>query len=192
MVTFYRIAVVDDEPDQRYLLAKLLRKAGHTIQIEAGSGQEVLKLLPSSMVDLAILDIRMPGIDGIETARLIWQLHKLPSIFITAFASDRIITKVAETLSTAVLVKPVRQPELLSAINATMQSAKEVRQLQEQAANARQELEDRKLIERAKGILMRDRALSEPAAFELLQQIARSQRKKLACTAESIIRTSKS
>ncbi len=147
----------------------MLERAGFEVVAEARDGVEAVALARSQAPDLALLDVRMPGMDGIEAARVMLDERPLPVVIITAYSQRDVIDRAVEAGVFGYLVKPFRESDLLPAIEAARARHAELQALREEAGSLRDALEARKLIERAKGLLMEKDGLSEGEAFARLR-----------------------
>lgn len=139
------------------------------------------------MPDLAILDIKMPGLDGIEAAQMITEARPIPIILLTAYSEKELAERAANANVSAYLMKPVSEQDLLPAIALAVSRFKEFQALHREVDDLRDALETRKLVERAKGILMRRLNLSEEEAFRRMQRRSQNENKKLGEIAQAII-----
>ncbi|MEX0704081.1 MAG: response regulator [Planctomycetales bacterium] len=184
-----RIAIADDELDMREFLAKVLAHLGHDVLVTAVDGRELIEKCRQTPVDLVITDIRMPRMDGLDAIRELCREAPRPAILISAYHDDELIQRVLQEQVLAYLVKPVTRDQLQPAIVLAMRRYREFEELRHEAEDMRQALEDRKLIERAKGVLMTRGCLSEPDAFRRMQQLAGEKRCRMVEIARSIITT---
>lgn len=182
-----RIAIADDEARMRDYLWSSLERLGHQVVAAAKTGQELLLECREKRPQLIITDIKMPDMDGIEAAVLICQDEPVPVILVSAFHDSEYIARAARNHILAYLVKPVKDTDLEPAIAVAMERFREFETLRREARDSKQALEDRKTIERAKGILMQRAGLSEPEAFRRLQKIASSRSQKLVEIARMIV-----
>jgi response regulator NasT len=182
-----RIAVADDEPDMREYFVKILPRLGHQVVAVAANGEELITLCRSAQPNLVITDIKMPDMDGIDAANRLYQERPIPVILVSAYHDPELIERAEADHVLAYLVKPIKQADLAPVIALAMRRFEQFQQLRREAADARQALEDRKLIERAKGILMKRAALDEPTAFRRLQKTASDRNLKLVEVARMII-----
>lgn len=175
-----RIVIADDEAVIRLGVRCIMEDAGHTIVAEASSGAEVLSLVPKVSPDLVLLDIRMPEPNGIEVARRLKADFPVPIVFVTAFSDRRLLSEAADAGGYAYIVKPVNEREVLAAVElgsarwTELQAAKEA-------------LETRKLVERAKGVLMQALGLGEDDAYHLLHKRSRNLRRPLREVARDVL-----
>jgi response regulator NasT len=182
----YGIVIADEDPKDLAFLRECLVGAGHHIVVDARSREELISCRGATSVDLIIVDVNLPGMDGIAGISKILEHEEIPVIIISRGEIDLVINHVDSCRAFAYLQKPIREQELKAAIVIARQRFHEFRAVQEEATSIRQALEDRKVIERAKGILMRERAIDEAAAFSHLQKLARRHRQKLIEVAKSI------
>jgi len=186
-MTALRILIADDESIRLMSLRNQLAALGHVVVAEASNGQEAIALATRTQPDLAILDIRMPLVDGIEAAERITQVRPIPIILLTAYSETQLVERAAQANISAYLMKPVSEEDLLPAITLALTRFREFQASQQEVANLREALESRKKIEQAKGILMRRLGLGEAEAYRRLQRQSQETNRKLAQVAEAII-----
>ena len=182
-----RIAVADDEPLMRRWYESTLAKLGHQVVVSASNGEEVVQQCRREKPDLLISDIEMPNMDGLAAAEKIREDVPIPIILVSAHHDAKFVDRALQSHVLAYLVKPIKQPDLETAITLVMRRFHEFRVLEQQAESLTKTLQDRKLIERAKGILMQRVGLDEPAAFKRLQKISQDKNQKLVDAARTII-----
>jgi AmiR/NasT family two-component response regulator len=182
-----RIIVADDDSELRSFYEKILADIGHQVISVAKSGRELVDQCAALSPDLVISDIKMPDMDGLDASELIYQRTPTPVILVSAFHEPELIERAQEKHILAYLVKPVLRADLEVAIALATRRFAEFEQLRLETANLRQALQDRKVIERAKGILMKLGDLHEHEAFRRLQKLASSENKKLVQIAEMIV-----
>lgn len=187
MKTPLRISVADDEPDMREYFERILPRLGHQVVSVAETGRELVAHCRELKPDLVITDIKMPDMDGIEAASIIYKELPIPVILISAYHDQPLIERAEADHVMAYLVKPIEQKDLIPAIAIAMRRFEQFQALRQEASDLRQALEDRKIVERAKGILMRRAQLDEPEAFSRLQRLSRDQNKKLVEIAHAIL-----
>jgi AmiR/NasT family two-component response regulator len=175
-----RILIADDESLRVMSLRGQLESLGHKVVAEASNGAEAVRLADELRPDLAILDIKMPEMDGIEAAQKITAARPIPIILLTAYSERELAERAASANVSAYLMKPVSEQDLLPAIALAVSRFKEFQALHQEVDDLRDALETRKLIERAKGILMRRLNLSEEEAFRRMQRRSQNENKKLA------------
>jgi response regulator NasT len=182
-----RIAVADDELDMRDYFKKCLSRLGHQIVAVAQNGRELVEECKAQHPDLVITDIKMPGMDGIEAAIQIYQDRPVPVILVSAYHDPQLIARAGSDHIMGYLVKPIEQADLEPVIALAMRRFEQFEALRQEAADLRQALEDRKVIERAKGILMKRGSLDEHEAFRRLQKLASQESRKLIDIANIIL-----
>jgi response regulator NasT len=182
-----RIAVADDEPDMRDYFAKILPRLGHCVVAVAATGTELVNECRQHQLDLVITDIRMPDMDGIDAAIRLYQERAVPVILVSAYHDAELIKRAESDHIMGYLVKPIKQADLAPAIALAMRRFEQFEQLRKEATDLRQALEDRKVIERAKGILMKRASLDEATAFRRLQKTASDRNLKLAEVSRIIV-----
>jgi response regulator NasT len=182
-----RIVVADDEPDMRDYFQKILPRLGHQVVAAAANGGELIEQCRALDPDLVITDIKMPDMDGIEAANQIYQKRPVPIILVSAYHTTKLIERAGADHVLGYLVKPIKQADLEPAIALAMRRFEQFQELTREAADLRQALEDRKTIERAKGILMKQAGLDEHEAFRRLQKLASDQNRKLVEIARMIL-----
>ncbi len=187
MNTALRIAVADDEPRMREFYQEILPILGHAVVCAVGSGQELIAECRSAQPDLIITDIRMPDISGIEAAREICEQRPIPVILVSAHDDPDLLARARDNHVLAYLVKPIKRQDLQPAILIAVRRFEEFQSLRKEATDLRQALQDRKVIERAKGIIMKRTGQDEATAFHSLQKLARDKNRKLAQIAEAIV-----
>ncbi len=182
-----RILIADDESLRVMSLKGQLETLGHKVVAEAANGKEAVRLAQELKPDMAILDIKMPEMDGIEAAQKITEERPIPIILLTAYSERELAERAAMANVSAYLMKPVSEQDLLPAIALAVQRFKEFQSLHQEVDNLRDALETRKLVERAKGILMRRLNLTEEEAFRRMQRRSQNENKKLGEIAQAII-----
>jgi response regulator NasT len=182
-----RILIADDESLRVMSLKGQLEALGHKVIAEASNGKEAVRLADELRPDLAILDIRMPEMDGIEAAEKITTERPIPIILLTAYSERELAERAATANVSAYLMRPVSEQDLLPAIALAVSRFKEFQSLHQEVDDLRDALMTRKLVERAKGILMRRLGLSEEDAFRRMQRRSQSENKRLGEIAEAII-----
>lgn len=182
-----RVLIADDESIRLLSLRAQLTALGHHVVAEAATGEEAVALARKMQPDLAILDIKMPVMDGIEAAEQITQARPIPIILLTAYSESQLVERAAKANISAYLMKPVAEEDLLPALTLALTRFREFHAMRQEVADLREALEARKLIERAKGILMRRLNLTEEEAFRRLQRQSQETNRKLAQVAEAIV-----
>lgn len=182
-----RIAVAEDEPLMRKYLEETLTVMGHKVVQLAKTGRELVDQFRTLKPDLIITDVRMPDMDGLDAAAAIYAHDLVPIIVVSAHHDPDLIERAENNHVIAYLVKPIKQENLAPAIAIAMRRFQEFQATRQEADNLRQALEDRKILERAKGILMKRTGLDEPDAFRRLQKLARDNNRKLVDIAKNIV-----
>jgi response regulator NasT len=187
MTRSLRIAVAEDEKIMQKYLGETLTLLGYEVLCLVDSGRELVEKCQELHPDLVITDINLPDQDGLEAAAAIYATEPVPIIVVSAFHDPELIARAEKSHILAYLVKPIKQQDLEPAIAIAMTRFGEFRAMRQEADHLRQALEDRKLIERAKGLLMKRAGLDEPEAFRRLQNLARNKNKKLVEIAQIVI-----
>jgi two-component system, response regulator PdtaR len=184
-----RILIAEDETIIRLDLRELLEQAGFEVCAEAKDGLEAVELARSEQPDLAVLDVKMPRLDGIEAARRILDERPIPIVMLTAYGQEELVSRAVEAGVFGYLVKPFRETDLLPAIAAARARHDELTALREEAESLAEALAARRSIERAKGLLMAKEGLTEQEAFERLRRASQLAGRPLKVVAEALIAT---
>jgi two-component system, response regulator PdtaR len=182
-----RILIAEDETIIRLDLRDVLERAGHEVCAEARDGEEAVALAQSEHPELAILDVKMPRLDGIEAARRILAERPIPIVMLTAYGQEELVARAVEAGVFGYLVKPFRETDLLPAIQTARVRHAELETLRDEAESLAEALATRKVVERAKGILMEREGLSENDAFVRLRRASQSSGRSLRVVAEAVI-----
>lgn len=182
-----KIVVADDELDMRDYFQQILPLLGHQVVGVARTGRELVDLCIATHPDLAITDIKMPDMDGIDAAAQIYRQEAIPVILVSAYHDPEFIRRAEADHVMAYLVKPIKQADLVPAIGIAMHRFEQFQALRKETTDLKQALEDRKVIEKAKGVLMKKAGLDEPAAFRRLQKLASDKNRKLIEIAQMIL-----
>ncbi len=183
------VLICDDEPIIRRSLKNKLSDLGFDEILECGDGARAVDLALGQFPDIIILDVAMPGMDGISAAGEIRKKLKVPIILLTACYDPDTVKRAGECGIAAFLVKPLRDQDLWPAIELAFAHAEEIEALKEQVEDLKETIESRKVIEKAKGVLMKSQALTEPDAFRRMQKLAMDKRKTMRQIAEAILLT---
>jgi response regulator NasT len=167
----------------------MLERAGFEVVAEARDGAEAVALAESTAPDLAVLDVRMPQLDGIDAARRILEQRPIPVVMVTAFSQRDVVSRAVEAGVFGYLVKPFREDDLLPAIETARARHAELEAVRAESGSLRDALEARRVIERAKGLLMERDGLTEAEAFARMRGAAQHTRKPLREIAEAIAAT---
>jgi response regulator NasT len=180
-----RILVAEDEALIRLDLVEMLTEAGYEVVAQAANGIQAIELAKEFKPDLAILDVKMPELDGISAAEQIIEIA--PVLMLTAFSQKELVERARDAGVMAYVVKPFSIDDLTPAIEIAMSRHLQMRSLREEVADLHERLETRKVVDRAKGILMAALALSEPEAFSWIQRAAMDRRISMKAVAEAVI-----
>jgi two-component system, response regulator PdtaR len=184
-----RILIAEDETIIRLDLRDLLERAGFEVCAEARDGVEAVALARETEPDLAVLDVKMPRLDGIEAAKRILDERSIPIVMLTAFDQQELVARAIEAGVFGYLVKPFRESDLLPAIETARARHEELAALREEAESLAEALAARKAIERAKGLLMEREGLSEQDAFARLRKASQVSGRPLKVVADALIAT---
>jgi response regulator NasT len=182
-----RVLVAEDEALIRLDLVEMLREEGYEVAGEAADGDEAIKLATELRPDLVILDVKMPKVDGIEAASVIAGGRISAVVILTAFSQRELVERARDAGAMAYLVKPFAKRDLVPAIELAMSRFAELQALENEVAGLTDRLETRKVVERAKGLLMSKQNLSEPEAFRWVQRTAMDRRTTMKAVAEAVI-----
>jgi AmiR/NasT family two-component response regulator len=187
MTRSLKIAVADDELDMRDYFQTILPLLGHSVVVAAQDGRELIQKCRETHPDLVITDIKMPDMDGIDAAALIYRDAPVPVILVSAYHDPEFVRRAEADYIMAYLVKPIKQADLEPTIAIAIRRFEQFQALRKEAADMKQALEDRKVIERAKGILMKKAGYDEHDAFRRLQRLASDKNRKLVDIAHMIL-----
>jgi two-component system, response regulator PdtaR len=182
-----RIVIAEDEAIIRLDLKETLEEEGYEVVGETGRGDEAVKLVKELEPDVAILDIKMPGLDGLSAAREITAERRAAVLILTAFSQRDLIEQARDAGALAYLVKPFQRSELIPAVEVAIGRFQELKALADQASSLEEQLETRKIVDRAKGNLMDGHNLSEGDAFSFIQRTAMRERVTMKAVAEQIL-----
>jgi two-component system, response regulator PdtaR len=184
-----RILVAEDETIIRLDLRDIIERSGHEVCAEARDGEEAVELARREQPDLAILDVKMPLLDGIEAARRILDERPIPIVMLTAYSQEELVSRAVEAGVFGYLVKPFREADLLPAIRAANARHEELSALRDEAESLAEALATRKLVERAKGLLMEREGLTEREAFGRLRRASQVSGRPMRVVADALIAT---
>jgi two-component system, response regulator PdtaR len=182
-----RVVIAEDEAIIRLDLRETLEEEGYEVVGETGRGDQAVELVRELTPDLAILDIKMPVMDGLEAARLITEERICGVLMLTAFSQREVVEHARDAGALAYLVKPYQKSDLIPAIEVALGRFRELQQLSGEVDALGEQLEARKVIDRAKGVLMDDAGLKEGEAFTFIQRTAMSERSRMRDVAERIV-----
>ncbi len=182
-----RVVVAEDEAIIRLDLKETLEEEGYEVVGETGRGDEAVQLVRDLEPDVAILDIKMPGLDGLSAARVIASERLAAVLILTAFSQRELIEQARDAGALAYLVKPFQRSELVPAVELAIGRFSEIKALHEQAASLEERLETRKLVDRAKGLLMDRHGMTEHDAFSFIQKRAMRDRVTMKAVSELVV-----
>jgi AmiR/NasT family two-component response regulator len=182
-----RIIIADDESLIRMDLREMLANLGYLVVGEVGDGRSAVNLARELRPDVVIMDIKMPDMDGIDAAKILTEESIAPVILLTAYSQKDLVERAKEVGVVGYMVKPFREADLVPAIEVALARFKEFEALHKEVNDLQLALETRKLVDRAKGILMDSQGLSESDAFRKIQKMSMNTRKPMKEVAEAII-----
>ena len=182
-----RVLIADDEAVIRLGLRTMLEEMGHQVVGMAADGPSAVKLAAKEQPDLAILDIKMPDMDGLEVAEAITAKRRIPILMLTAYSDRELVERAAKLAVMAYLVKPVKEADLGLAIELAMARFEEWRALEQEAASLKEAMATREVVDRAKKILMQRDGLTEHEAFLSIHRRSRNSRRTMQEVAEAIL-----
>ena len=182
-----RVVIAEDEAIIRLDLKETLEEEGYEVVGETGRGDEAVQLVRQLKPDVAILDIKMPGLDGLSAAREIAGERGAAVLILTAFSQRDLIERARDAGALAYLVKPFQKADLFPAIEVALGRFNELKELHEQATSLEDQLETRKVVDRAKGQLMDKHGLSESEAFSFIQKTAMKERATMRVIAQRVL-----
>lgn len=184
-----RVVIADDETVICMDLREMLNNLGYLVVGEAGDGRSVVNLARELRPDVVLMDVKMPDMDGIEAARLLTEERIAPVVLLTAYSQRDLVDKAKSAGVVGYIVKPIQEDDLAPAIEIAISRFLEFRDLEKEVDNLQDQLETRKLVDRAKGILMDTQGLSESVAFRRIQKMSMNTRKSMREIAQAIILT---
>ncbi|MGQ9628634.1 MAG: ANTAR domain-containing response regulator [Anaerolineae bacterium] len=182
-----RVIVADDESIIRMDLREMLTNLGYLVVGEVGDGRSAVNLAKELRPDIVIMDIKMPDMDGIEAAKILTEERIAPVLLLTAFSQKELVERAKDAGVAGYIVKPFRESDLSPAIEVALARFAEFRALEKEVGDLKEALETRKLVDRAKGILMDTQGLKEAEAFRKIQKMSMNTRKPMREVAEAII-----
>ncbi|MDH4208397.1 MAG: response regulator [Anaerolineae bacterium] len=182
-----RVIVADDESIVRMDLREMLESLGYLVVGEAGDGESAVHLSRELRPNIVIMDIKMPGMDGIDAGRILTEERIAPVLLLTAYSQQDLVERAKDAGVMAYIVKPFHEADLAPAIEVALRRWREFRELEQEVEDLKEALETRKLVDRAKGILMDTQGLSEADAFRRIQKTSMDQRKPMKEVAEAIV-----
>jgi two-component system, response regulator PdtaR len=185
--TARRVLIAEDEALIRLDLKEMLEEEGYDVVAEAGDGAAAVSLAEDLKPDLVILDVKMPVLDGISAAEQIARKRIAPVVILTAFSQRDLVEKAREAGAMAYLVKPFQKKDLLPTIEMALSRYTELVGLEAEVGDLQGRLEARKLVERAKGVLMSEHGMTEPEAFRWIQRTSMNRRLTMRALAEGVL-----
>jgi AmiR/NasT family two-component response regulator len=183
----FHVVIAEDEALIRLDLREMLEEEGYVVVGEAGDGETALQLAEQLKPDLVIMDVKMPGLDGISAAEQITASQLAPVIILTAFSQRDLVQRASEAGAMAYLIKPFTKADLVPAIEVAASRFAEIAALNSEAANLRERLEVRKLLDRAKGQLQDSKGMTEAQAFRWIQKTSMDRRQTMRAVAEEVM-----
>lgn len=187
MASNIRIVVAEDEAIIRLDLVETLQEEGYSVVADTGRGDTAIDLVRQHQPDVAIFDIKMPGLDGLEAARAVSAEKICPVVMLTAFSQREVIEQARDAGALAYLVKPFQKTDLVPAIELAIGRFAELKLLSGERDSLDEQLQLRKLLDRAKGVLIDQHSMTEQAAFDFIQKSAMSTRSKMKDVAQKVI-----
>lgn len=182
-----RVVVAEDEALIRLDLVEMLTESGYEVVGQAGDGLAAIEITEKVKPDLVVMDVKMPKLDGISAAERIAAQRIAPVVILTAFAQRDLIERARDAGAMAYLTKPFTIEDLMPAIELAVSRFQEIKQLDSEISDLQEQLKARKLIERAKGLLMKKLKINEPEAFQWMQKTAMDKRRSMTDVAQLVI-----
>lgn len=182
------VVVAEDEALIRLDIVEILKDQGFKVIAETDNGKKAVELAEEHRPDLVLMDVKMPIMDGIAAAELIHEKQLAPVVLLTAFSQKELVDRATEAGAMAYVVKPFTPNDLIPAIEVAISRYEQIRALQNEVANIKDQFETRKLVDRAKSLLMTRMGLSEPEAFRWIQKTSMDRRLSMREVAETIVK----
>jgi len=182
-----RVVVAEDEALIRLDLVEMLTEAGYEVVGQAGDGEAAIAITEKEKPDLVVMDVKMPKLDGISAAERIANQRIAPVVILTAFSQRDLVERARDAGAMAYLTKPFTIDDLMPAIELAVSRFQEIKQLDAEVADLQYQLKARKLIEKAKGILMKNLKINEPEAFKWMQKTAMDKRRSMTDVAQLVM-----
>jgi response regulator NasT len=182
-----RVVVAEDEALIRLDLVEMLTEAGYEVVGQAGDGEAAISITEKEKPDLVVMDVKMPKLDGISAAERIANQRIAPVVILTAFSQRDLVERARDAGAMAYLTKPFTIDDLMPAIELAVSRFQEIKQLDTEVADLQEQLKARKLIEKAKGILMKNLKIGEPEAFKWMQKTAMDKRRSMTDVAQLVM-----
>lgn len=182
-----RIVIAEDEVISRMDLREMIENLGYEVVGDVGDGVATVNLVRQTKPDLVLMDIKMPGLDGISAAATLHEENVSPVLLLTAYSDRDFVDRAVEAGVMGYLVKPFAEAQLKPAIDVALERWRETRQLRENLEDTRESLETRKVLDRAKGVLMDSQNIKEAEAFRRIQRLSMNSRKSMREVAEALL-----
>ncbi|MFM1986383.1 MAG: putative transcriptional regulatory protein pdtaR [Actinomycetota bacterium] len=182
-----RVVVAEDEALIRLDLVEMLTEAGYAVVGQAGDGEKAIEITEKEKPDLVVMDVKMPKLDGISAAERIANQRLAPVVILTAFSQRDLVERARDAGAMAYLTKPFTNQDLMPAIELAVSRFQEIKQLDAEISDLQVQLKARKLIEKAKGLLMKNLKISEPEAFKWMQKTAMDKRRSMTDIAQLVM-----
>ena len=182
-----RVVVAEDEALIRLDLVEMLTEAGYEVVGQVGDGEAAISITEKEKPDLVVMDVKMPKLDGISAAERIANQRIAPVVILTAFSQRDLVERARDAGAMAYLTKPFTIEDLMPAIELAVSRFQEIKQLDAEVTDLQDQLKARKLIEKAKGILMKNLKISEPEAFKWMQKTAMDKRRSMTDVAQLVM-----
>lgn len=182
-----RVVVAEDEALIRMDIVEILRSQGYEVLAEAANGEEAVALAREYTPDLVLMDVKMPKMDGISAAEIITEEKIAPVVLLTAFSQKELVDRATEAGAMAYVVKPFTENDLVPAIEVAISRYEQIRQLEKEVTGLQEQFETRKLVDRAKSLLITKMGLTEPEAFRWIQKTSMDRRLSMREVAETIV-----
>ena len=182
-----RVVVAEDEALIRLDLVEMLTEAGYEVVGQAGDGEAAIEITEKEKPDLVVMDVKMPKLDGISAAERIANQRIAPVVILTAFSQRDLVERARDAGAMAYLTKPFTIDDLMPAIELAVSRFQEIKQLDAEVTDLQEQLKARKIIEKAKGILMKNLSITEPEAFKWMQKTAMDKRRSMTDVAQLVM-----
>ena len=182
-----RVVVAEDEALIRLDLVEMLTEAGYEVVGQAGDGEAAIEITEKEKPDLVVMDVKMPKLDGISAAERIANQRIAPVVILTAFSQRDLVERARDAGAMAYLTKPFTIDDLMPAIELAVSRFQEIKQLDAEVTDLQEQLKARKMIEKAKGILMKNLSITEPEAFKWMQKTAMDKRRSMTDVAQLVM-----
>lgn len=182
-----RALVVEDETLIRLDIVETLEDAGYTVVAEGATGDEAITLAEEHNPDLIVMDVKMPGLDGISAAERILGEHQTAIVMLTAFSQKELVERARDAGAMAYVVKPFTPEDLIPAVQIALSRSKEITSLEDEVATLSEKLETRKRVDQAKGLLQEKMGLTEPEAFRWIQKTSMDRRLTMREVADAVV-----